>query len=197
MTKRIILLALLVLVSLMGCRERIEPEADDFVEYGWILYAERDFRGAYDEFTEALVLDSVYVDAHNGSGWCYTEFNNPDSARYHFEIGLALIIVDSVNVRFEMTAGLALTYHALEAYEEAIEQVGILYAERPLFEFSHDWRINYVDLIVVAASSNVALGNFSQAYTWVRRYDGSFVTNVSTLEGRADLIKKIEAIQNL
>jgi len=196
MKKNILIVSILLLISLMGCRERVEPQVDDFVEYGWVLYAERDFRGALAEFEEGLTLDSVYADGYNGLGWCYSEFNEVDSAIHFFDRGLQLT-QDTSNVQHEMSAGLALSYHANQQYTEAFNKANAVHTARPFFEFTHDWRINYVDIIVVAAASKYALGEFGAAYTWVRKYDNTFVTDVSTLEGRAKLIKKIEAIQNL
>ena len=197
MNKKLLLVALILLTSLMGCRERIEPQSDDFVEYGWVLYGERDFTGAYAQFQEGLSLDSVYIDGYNGCGWCYIEFNNPDSAIYFFDKGTSYIQVDSIQVRFEMMAGLALSHHVNGDYGAAILAGTQLINLRPFFEFTHDWRINYVDIIAVVAASYYAQGNFSQSLTWVRKYDNTFSVDVSSLKGRADLIKKIEAIQNL
>lgn len=190
------ILVLILLTALMGCRERIEPEADDFVEYGWALYAERDFRGAFAEFQEGISLDSLYIDGYNGSGWCYTEFNSPDTAISHFNKGLNYTTVND-QIRFEMLAGLALSYHAIGDYTRAISKGAELYGFQPLFEFTYDLRINYVDIAVLVAASYYAQGSFPEALIWVQKLDADFSVDVSTTEGRADLIVKIEALQNL
>ncbi|MEA3288009.1 MAG: hypothetical protein U9Q77_11640 [Candidatus Marinimicrobia bacterium] len=197
MKKMTMILALLLLTLFMGCREKIEPEADDFVEYGWTLYAERDFLAAYAEFQEGVTMDSMYIDGYNGSGWCYVEFNSPDTAIAIFSEGLDYITVDSSQVRFEMLAGLALSYHVSGDYGRAITRGTELYTFRPVFEFTHDWRINYMDIIIMVAASHYAQGSFSTALTWVQKLDETFTVDVSTNKGRADLIKKIEALQNI
>ena len=191
------ILALILLTVFLGCREKFEPEADDFVEYGWTLYAERDFLAAYTEFPEGVTMDSMYIDGYNGSGWCYVEFNSPDTAIAYFSEGLDYITVDSSQVRFEMLAGLALSYHVSGDYARAITRGTELYTFRPVFEFTHDWRINYMDIVVLVAASHYAQGDFSAALVWVQNLDEDFVVDVSTNEGRADLIKKIEALQNI
>jgi len=197
MKNKTLILALILLTFTLGCRDKIDPEADDFVEYGWTLYGERDFQGALTEFQEGLDMDSLYIDGYNGSGWCYVEFNSPDTAIDYFSEGLDFITVDSSQVRFEMLAGLALSYHVTGDYPRAIERGTELSTFRPVFEFTHDWRINYADIIVLVAASHYAEGSFSDALTWVQKLDEDFVVDITTYEGRADLIKKIEALQNI
>jgi len=197
MKNKTLILALILLTFTLGCRDKIDPEADDFVEYGWTLYSERDFQSAYVEFQEGLDMDSLYIDGYNGAGWCYVEFNKPDSAIYFFSEGLNFITVDSSQVRFEMLAGLALSYHVIGDYPRAIDRGTELFTFRPVFEFIHDWRINYADIIVLVAASHYAEGNFSDALIWVQNLDEDFFVDVTSLEGRAELIKKIEVLQNI
>jgi tetratricopeptide (TPR) repeat protein len=186
-----------VSLILLSCRERIEPEADDYVEYGWTLYADRNFRGALEIFQEGLSVDSLYIDGYSGSGWCYVEFNEPDSAIQFFNRGLDFITVDSSQVRFDMLAGIALSFHAIGNYEEAVDKGTELYTFRPLFEFAHDWRIDYVDIVLLVALSHYAQGDFVESLTWVQILDEDFTADVSTNEGRAELIDKIGDLQNL
>lgn len=196
MNKRILILILL-LVALLGCRDKIDPEADDYVEYGWTLYADRDFRGALAIFKEGLSLDSLYIDGYSGSGWCYIEFNKPDSAIYFFNKGLDYITVDSSQVRFDMLAGITLSFHAVGNYEEAIEKGTELYTFRPLFEFPHDWRIDYEDIVILVALGHFTQGDFAESLTWVQILDEDFTVDVTTNVGRAELIEKIEDLQGL
>ncbi|MCF7824147.1 MAG: hypothetical protein K9N35_08260 [Candidatus Marinimicrobia bacterium] len=197
MNKNTLILVLISFLTLFSCRDKIDPQADDFVEYGWTLYAERDFRKAFEIFKAGLDEDSLYVDGYNGCGWCYIEFNSPDTAISFFSEGLDYITVDSSQVRFELLAGLALSYHAAGNYPNAILKGTELYSFRPLFEFSHDWRINYVDIILLVAMSHYTQGDFSDALLWVKKLDGAFTADVTTNEGRAELIRKIELLQNL
>ncbi|NQV42767.1 MAG: hypothetical protein HQ506_10465 [Candidatus Marinimicrobia bacterium] len=191
------LFALILLISFFGCREKIEPEVDDFVEYGWTLYAERDFDRALEHFLEGLAMDANYIDGYNGAGWCYIEFNKPDTAIIFFNNGLDLITIDSSQVRFEMLAGIALSYHVTGDYVRAISRGEELIEFRPVFEFSHNWRIDYVEITIMLAAANYAAGDFAVALGWVQSLDEDFVVDISTNEGRALLIKKIETLQNL
>jgi len=197
MKKQTLILSLILLASMIGCRERIEPQADDFVEYGWTLYAERDFQNAYAEFQDGLGLDSLYIDGYNGSGWCYVEFNRADTALGYFESGLEYITEDSSQVYYELLTGRAFSAQVLGDYQTTIDAGELVYAGHPVFEFTHDWRINYVDIVALVAAAHYALGEFSAALTWVQKLDTAFVVDVSTNQGRADLIKKIETFQQL
>jgi len=191
------LFALILLVSFFGCREKIEPEVDDFVEYGWTLYAEREIDNALAHFQEGLDMDTQYIDGYNGAGWCYIEFNKPDTAIIFFSNGLDLITIDSSQVRFEMLAGIALSYHVTGDYVRAISRGEELIEFRPVFEFTHNWRIDYAEITIMLAAANFAAGNFEAALEWVQNLDEDFDVDVSTNKGRADLSKKIEALQDL
>ena len=191
------LFALILLISFFGCREKIEPEVDDFTEYGWTLYENREFERALAHFLTALEMDPQYIDAYNGAGWCYVEFNKPDTAIIFFNNGLDLITIDSSQVRFEMLAGVSLSYHVTSDYVRAISRGEVLIEFRPIFEFSHNWRIDYVEITLMLASGNFAAGNFAAALGWVQNLDEDFVVDITTNEGRALLIKKIETLQDL
>ena len=191
------LFAPILLISLFGCREKIEPQVDDFVEYGWTLYAERDFERALAHFQEGLTMDAQYIDGYNGAGWCYIEFNKPDTAIIFFNNGLDLITIDSSQVRFEMLAGIALSYHVTGDYVRAISRGEELIEFRPIFEFTHNWRIDFAEITIMLAAANYAIGDFTAALGWVQDLDEEFVVDVSTNAGRADLIKKIETLQDL
>lgn len=197
MKQKTLILALILMTSFMSCRDKIDPLVDDFVEYGWALYDARDFQGAFAQFQEGLALNAQYIDGYNGSGWCYVEFNSPDTAITFFSQGLDLIIVDSSQVRFEMLAGIALSYHVTGDYTRAISRGEELIEFRPAFEFVHNWRIDYAEIIVMLASSYFAQGDFSASLVWVQVLDADFSVDVTTNEGRADLIKKIETLQNI
>jgi tetratricopeptide (TPR) repeat protein len=196
MNKNTLIIVLIALFTIFSCREKIDPQADDFVEYGWTLYGERSFRHAFEVFQEGLNEDSLYIDGYNGAGWCYVEFNSPDTAISFFSDGLDYIAVDSSQIRFEMLAGLSLSYHAAGDYPNAILKGTELYSLEPTFGFTHDWRIDYVDIVLLLAMSHYAQGEFAQSLTWVQILDDTFVVDVSTNEGRADLVKMIETIQN-
>ncbi|NQV30018.1 MAG: tetratricopeptide repeat protein [Candidatus Marinimicrobia bacterium] len=197
MKQKILILTLILLTILTSCREKIDPEVDDFVEYGWTLYDARDFRGALAQFQAGLALDPQYIDGYNGAGWCYVEFNSPDTAITYFSQGLDLIIVDSSQVRFEMLAGIALSYHVTGDYPRAISRGEELIEFRPVFEFVHNWRIDYEEIIIMLASSYFARGDFPASLEWVQVLDEEFTVDVTTNTGRADLIKKIETLQNI
>ena len=142
-------------------------------------------------------MDSLYIDGYNGAGWCCVRFNQPDSAIFYFSRGLDYIQVDSSQVRFEMLAGLTMSYHVIGDYTRTITKGNELYTFRPFFEFTHDWKINYRDVILVVSASHYALGEYAQSLIWVQKLDDTFSVDVSSNVGRADLIKKIEALQEL
>ncbi len=190
-------LILLLGLSLLSCRKRLVPASDDYVEYGWVLYTDRDFTGAFDEFQTGLDLDSMYIDGYNGLGWIYVEWELPDSAIYFFDRGISLVQDDSSQVLDEMLAGMAYSYHRQGDYVRAISRGSELYTLNPVFEFSHDWRINFEDIIILVAASHFAAGQFSQSLVWVRRLDPEFNVDVTTNIGRAELAHKIELLQNL
>lgn len=186
----------LILLLTVSCRDKLEPEVDDFVEYGWVLYENRQFDEAFAEFQSGLVMDSVYQDGWNGLGWIYIEYNDPDSARLMFDEGLFYSNNDSSQVRFEILAGLSFTLHALEEYDLALVNSMELYDFNPLFEFSHNFRINFHDIRVLRAACHFSVGAFDSSLAWLRLEDPAFSADPSTLEGQAQIAVKIEELQN-
>lgn len=196
----ILILSILILV-LANCRDKLEPEVDDFVEYGWVLYEERDFAGAFAEFQSGLDMDSSYADGYNGMGWCYIEFDDADSAWLFFDEGLLYDNDDSSQVRFEMLAGIAFAYHGMGNYNDAIIEAEELHDLNPIFEFSHNFRINFKDIMILIATCYFSEGDFVQSKSWIEDLlvildlEPDWDPDVSTPQGQAELALMIEELQ--
>ena len=175
-----------------GCRERIVPESPDFVEYGWELMAELDYRGAIPHF-EGGALDLTYADAWNGLGWAYAKLGSADTSAGNFIIGARL--GDTTVVGTEILAGLAFSKLALGDFLVAVDNGKAALSRETFWEFEHDATLNYLHLILTIATGFYGMGEFDSSLVWVKQFDPTYDTNVTTLQGRYDLAAMLEEIR--
>ncbi len=176
-----------------GCRERIEPESPDYVEHGWELMAELDYRGAIPQFEEGAALDPTYADAFNGLGWAYAKLGSADTSAGHFITGEAK--GDTSVVGTEVLAGLAFSKLALGEFDDAVTNGKEALVRDPNWVFEHDTDIYFDHLTLAIATGFYGSGEFDSSRVWVRQLDPTYDTDVTTLQGRYDLAAKLEEIR--
>ena len=189
---RTLLIALLMALS-SACRERIEPESPDFVEYGWELMAELDYRGAIPNFQEGTDLDPTYADAYNGLGWAYAKLSSADTSAGHFITGETK--GDTSVVGTEILAGLAFSKLALGEFEDAVSNGKEALGRDSTWVFEHDTNIFYDHLTLAVATGYYGWGKFDTSLVWVQQLDPTYDTDVTTLQGRFDLAAMLEELR--
>ena len=176
-----------------GCRERIEPVSPDYVEHGWVLMAEQDYRSAIPQFEEGRTLDPTYADAFNGLGWAYAKLGSADTSAGHFIDGVAL--EDTTVVGTEILAGLAFSKLALGEFEDAVTNGKAALDRAPQWIFEHDPNIYYDHLTLAIATGYYGWGKFDSSLVWVQQLDPTYDADLTTLQGRYDLAAKLEEIR--
>ena len=183
-----------------GCRERIVPESPDFVEHGWELMAEQEYLGAIPHFLEGTKLDITYADAWNGLGWAYAKLGSADTSagtgpglKGYFITGAALN--DTTVVGTEILAGLAFSKLALGEFEDAVTNGKAALDRTPDWIFRHDANIYFDHLTLAIATGYYGWGKFDSSLVWVKEFDSTFDTDLTTLQGRYDLAAKLEEIR--
>ncbi len=175
-----------------GCRERIEPESPDFVEHGWELMAEQDYRGAIPQFEEGT-LDATYADAWNGLGWAYAKLGSADTSAGYFITAEAK--GDTSVVGTEILAGLAFSKLALGEFEDAVTNGMGALDRTPGWIFRHDTNIYFDHLTLAVATGYYGWGKFDSSLVWVQQLDPTYDADLTTLQGRYDLAAKLEEIR--
>ena len=181
-----------VLVA-VGCRVRFEPEAPDFVTYGWQLMGEQNYRGAIEQFINGTVVSPDYADGWNGLGWTYARLGRADTSTANFDIGADL--ADPSIVGTEILAGRSFSNLALGEFSAAVSDAREALRRAPAWVFRHDPTMTYKHLILTAATGFFGLGEFDSSLVWVRRLDDTFGADVSTQSGWSKLAIKLEALR--
>ena len=185
---------LILLTLTVGCRKKLFPATDDYSEYGWTVITDGDYTKALSQFQEALTLDPQNVDAYNGLGWIFAKTAEPDSAINYFTLGLGLALPGS-QVQLELYTGRAYSYHAKSQYLSSIDDCNEVLATDSSFIFSRDSSVTANTVATLLAASYFGVGDYTNALLAVQVVDASFLVDVNTESGVAQLAAKIEALE--
>lgn len=189
----IVFLVIFMALIAGGCRDLIEPETPDYVEYGWELMADSLYRAAIVQFEDGKELDPEYADGWNGLGWAFARLGSADTSAERFTT--AATKSDTSIVGTEVLAGRSFARLALGQFSGAVSDAkGALYLT-PDWEFRRDPTVTYEHLYLTAATGFYGLGEFDSCLVWVRKLDNTFSTDVTTLSGRYRLAAKLEALK--
>ena len=199
------LVAALSLLTGATCRALVEPEAPDFVEYGWeLLEAAEDageFRAALEQFKAGVGSaqggDPEFADGWNGQGWTYAKLGVADSSDLLFTTAITKE-ADSV-VATERLAGRSFANLAQGEFSEAVTDAKNALLLIPNWEFRRLQvnsvpTITYAHITLTAATGFYGLGEFDSCLVWIRKLDATFSANVTTLAGRSRLGEKLKSL---
>jgi len=188
-----------MLFASLGCREKLTPETPDYVEYGWDLMLEENYREAIVQFEVAVSLDegpTFYADSWNGLGWAYARLGSADTSKTNFTRGIALD--DTTDTGTEVLAGRAFVNLALAEHAEAVSDAKAALVLDAAWTFSRDQALTYEHLILTAATAFYGLAEFDSCYAWIRKLEPEFaLSSPGSLPGRAALADKLEEWDNL
>lgn len=200
--KRKLSIAMGLLVSVLalimgGCRDLIEPETPDYVEYGWELMADSLYRAAIVQFEEGKELDPEYADGWNGLGWAYARLGAADTSNQRFITAATKSDTSdttAVAVATEILAGRSFARLALGQFSGAVSDVKGALALTSNWAFRRDNTVTYEHLYLTAATGFYGLGEFDSSLVWVQKLDETFSVD-TTLSGRSKLAAKLEALK--
>jgi tetratricopeptide (TPR) repeat protein len=186
-------LTLIILTLAVGCRKEVLPDEIDYVDYGWILMAELDYRGAIENFNLGIAEDATYADANNGLGWAYIKLGEADSASIKFELATA----DTSEVGTEIYAGRAFTKLALDEYTVAVTNARTALTQDPLWIFEHDTSILYEHLYLVGAIGYFSLAEYDSCLVWIQKIEDLFdVEDLTRTAAPAELADKLAELNS-
>ena len=197
--KRKLCISMGLLVSLLalimgGCRDRIEPETPDYVEYGWELMADSLYRAAIVQFEAGTDLEASYADGWNGLGWAFARLGAADTSAERFTT--AATKSDTTIVGTEILAGRSFARLALGEFSGAVSDAKGALSLTPDWVFRRDpAAVTYEHLYLTAATGFYGLGEFDSCLVWVRKLDNTFSTDTATLSGRSRMAAKLEALK--
>jgi tetratricopeptide (TPR) repeat protein len=192
------------LVFIPNCRGNIIATEEELADYGWVMYEERNFLDARDWFGDAIKKDSLYNDSYNGMGWTMGHLRQADSSVYYFEKFLAMDTSFSNILDFH--AGLSFAYNALGKNAEARTNCNIFFGKQnpildPNWEFSHNKKINYLDVRLILAVSEFRLAFFENCQDSINKIYQAIGSSTAvnedytTVTGRSALAVHLATLQ--
>ncbi len=173
-------------------------DPDQLIQEGWGFFEAGEYDSAYLSFLEATNLAPQRGDAWDGLGW------------------VSLVLYDLGTAHSAFLQAIALSPEALSAWaglaigdsdpipDPSIYQVSIdsvlatsiaaathVLTQNPNYEFPHDPRVNATLLQLVKARALCAAHRFYEALLTVQELDPNFDVDVTTPEGRSQLIAYI------
>jgi len=202
----------LILFS-MNCRQPVIPTEEDLAGYGWTLYETGKYQEAREWFYDAVAKDSSYADGYNGIGWCFGKLRRADSAAVYFHISQTKPFdsYDTPDLDLDLYAGLTFAYSGMHIDSLVREYATYVLVERPIlgpWKFSHDNKINHLDVRLELALADFNMGYFtscrdnlqsiyndSSYQSYPQNTVESLTMNVETLLGRAELAQLLQSLQ--
>ena len=192
------------LVFIPNCRGNIIATEEELADYGWAMYEERNFLDARDWFSDAIKKDSLYDDSYNGLGWTMGHLRQADSSVHYFEKFLAMDT--SFSNILDFYAGLSFAYNALGRNAEARTNCNLFFGKQnpildPNWEFSHNKKINYLDVRLILAISEFRLGFFENCQDSINKIYQTIGSSTAvnedytTVTGRTALAAHLATLQ--
>ena len=197
----------------MNCRQPVIPTEEDLAGYGWTLYETGKYQEAREWFYDAVAKDSSYADGYNGIGWCFGKLRRADSAAVYFHISQTKPFdsYDTPDLDLDLYAGLTFAYSGMHIDSLVREYATYVLVERPIlgpWQFSHDKKINHLDVRLELALADFNMGYFtscrdnlqsiyndSSYQSYPQNTVESLTMNVETLSGRAELAQLLQSLQ--
>ena len=197
----------------MNCRQPVIPTEEDLADYGWTLYETGKYQEAREWFYDAVAKDSSYADGYNGIGWCFGKLRRADSAAVYFHISQTKPFdsYDTPDLDLDLYAGLTFAYSGMHIDSLVREYATYVLVERPIlgpWQFSHDKKINHLDVRLELALADFNMGYFtscrdnlqsiyndSSYQSYPQNTVESLTMNVETLSGRAELAQLLQSLQ--
>ena len=202
-----------ILILSNGCRQPVIPTEEDLAGYGWTLYEQGEYQEAREWFYDAVDKDSSYADGFNGIGWCFGKLRQADSAAAYFHISQTKPFdpYDTPDLDLDLYAGLTFAYSGMHIDSLVRTYAAYVLVERPElgpWYFSHDNKINHLDIRLELALADFNMGyfvscrdNLQSIYndTYYQSFPSNnpkaLTMNVETVLGRSELAQILQTMQ--
>ena len=209
----VVLGSLSLLIILFNCRQPVIPTEEDLAGYGWTLYETGEYQEAREWFYDAVDKDSSYADGYNGIGWCFGKLRQADSAAVYFHVSHTKPFdpYETPDLDLDLYAGLTFSYSGMHIDSLVRTYASYVLVERPelgAWYFSHDNKINHLDIRLELALADFNMGyfvscrnNLQSIYndTYYQSFPSNnpkaLTMNVETVSGRAELAQILQSLQ--
>lgn len=191
-----IIALLIIALVLCGCPSSdssVEPHAetyDDLINKGWTEFSDKDYIVAIEKFNAAKSLEPNNFKAYSGLGWTYLKNDQLTNSIQEFSIG-----AQKEGSGADIKAGWAFVLNADKKYADSNIKIDSTLSSDSNWTFSQGLGLDKNDLFVLRAENFFLLGNFEESLNAVQVLNPSFLANILTSEGRADLALEIERLK--
>lgn len=169
--------------------------SDELKQMAWEAFLDKNYEDSEIYFSVLARKADAYLYGHYGLGWTFLKTYKYQNAKNEFN---KFIILDSLNIYnptdsifIDVKAGQTITFNALSEHLSAITASNSVPAT---WVFKYDSSLNIIDIRLLRAVSQYALGRFQDALNTVRLVDPNFDADIETVEGRIRLMQKIESL---
>ena len=205
--------SIIFLVITTNCRQPVIPTEEDLAYYGWTLYETGEYQEAREWFLDAVAKDTSYADGYNGIAWCFGKLRQADSAAAYSHISLNKPFdpYDTPDLDLDLYAGLTFSYSGMHIDSLVRTYASYVLVERPElgpWYFSHDNKINHLDIRLELALADFNMGYFTSCRdnlqsiyndTYYQSFPSNnpkaLTMNVETVLGRGELAQILQSLQ--
>ncbi|MCB0278962.1 MAG: hypothetical protein KDD94_05645 [Calditrichaeota bacterium] len=189
--KQLLYSALISLLLISCSDDPVAPPAKTAAQFtadGWKKFEAGEYQDAISDFNDAVNLDVNANEARSGQGWCYMMLDN-------FNTAIASLNLIPINAeRTDSEAALAFMHNANADYQLSLDATDFILTEDPDWQFAHNNAIDIDDIYLLRAHNFISLGEFANALTAFENLDAEFSADVTTENGRNQLLAAIEAL---
>lgn len=165
---------------------------EEMIETGWEDFRAGDYNSALVEFKFALSLDVTRYEAFSGVGWSYAMIDSFYPSRYAL-----LECLERNPVLVDPLIGLAAIYRDLPDFRMAVDYCRQALLADPDFEFQHQPRFDWKDIMLILAECYFALGQYDLAYAEIQALDPEVDLDPAAESFNSDLLQEIEALVSI
>ena len=162
---------------------------------------------------DAVAKDTSYADGYNGIAWCFGKLRQADSAAAYFHISQNKPFdpYDTPDLDLDLYAGLTFSYSGMHIDSLVRTYASYVLVERPElgpWYFSHDNKINHLDIRLELALADFNMGYFTSCRdnlqsiyndTYYQSFPSNnpkaLTMNVETVLGRGELAQILQSLQ--
>ena len=187
---------LIIALVLYGCPSSdssVDPPAetyDDLINKGWSEFSDKDYIVAIEKFNAAKSMKPDNFEAYNGLGWAYFKNDQLTNSIQEFSLGS-----QKEGSSADTKAGWAFVLNADKKYADSNIKIDSTLSSDSNWTFSQGLGLDKNDLLVLRAENFFLLGIFEESLNAVQVLNPSFLANILTSEGRAELALEIERLK--
>ncbi len=200
----LIMIILIVIVIITGCSKDKGTTAPDISTYtdtqlyteGWSRYTAGNYTGAITYFNVLLSRENKHAEALHGIAWCQLRLFYFNNSKQNFINALTADslypVLTADTLWSDIYAGVTFINDLQGNYDECLTAAGQVNED---WYFRHDEQYDFRDIILIKASSYYAKGQFTSSLAEVRKIEPAYTTDVSFVDGRIALARKIEELK--